>query len=160
MLFRETIFIRSGIIPSVHKSKTGYYFVISTNRYDHILIDEFQDISNQRLELIKCFVNEKTNTKLFCVGDDWQSIYKFSGSELSFFVDFERFFEQPAVTNLKINYRSIKSIVDVSTKLINNNANQRLKEINARDKKERKIVYVKIPVLLVTVNIIRSRIII
>lgn len=41
------------------------------DRYDHILIDEFQDISHQSLELIKCFVNEKSKTKLFCVGDDW-----------------------------------------------------------------------------------------
>jgi len=41
------------------------------NRYDHVLVDEFQDISHQRMELIRCFVNENSNTKLFCVGDDW-----------------------------------------------------------------------------------------
>ncbi|GAH92321.1 unnamed protein product, partial [marine sediment metagenome] len=61
------------------------------NAYDHILVDEFQDISYQRLQLIKGFVNEKSRTKLFCVGDDWQSIYQFTGSDVRFFTNFEEF---------------------------------------------------------------------
>jgi DNA helicase IV len=103
------------------------------NRYDHILVDEFQDTSNQRLELIKCFVNDHTMTKLFCVGDDWQSINRFSGSEVAFFVDFERYFAQPAINYLQTNYRSVKSIVDVSTKLISFNKQQRAKRVQANN---------------------------
>lgn len=83
-------------------------------RYEHILIDEFQDISHQRLTLIQCLVNERTTTKLFCVGDDWQSIYQFAGSEVALFVDFEASFAQPAVNVLSTNYRSAPKIVEAS----------------------------------------------
>ncbi|MBU4406845.1 MAG: UvrD-helicase domain-containing protein, partial [Candidatus Altiarchaeota archaeon] len=59
------------------------------NRYDHVLVDEFQDVSNQKVELIKALVGDDSDTKLFCVGDDWQSIYAFAGSEVRFFIEFE-----------------------------------------------------------------------
>ncbi|MHA2127603.1 MAG: UvrD-helicase domain-containing protein, partial [Promethearchaeota archaeon] len=81
------------------------------NRYDHVLVDEFQDISYQRLELIKCFVNNKSNAKLFCVGDDWQSIYQFTGSDVRFFVNFKDYFPNPEITYLNNNYRSSQTIV-------------------------------------------------
>jgi DNA helicase-4 len=100
-------------------------------RYEHILIDEFQDISHQRLTLIKCLVNENTTTKLFCVGDDWQSIYQFAGSDVSFFVDFEASFTQPAVNFLSTNYRSASNIVEASAHLIAFNRYQREKQVRA-----------------------------
>jgi len=98
------------------------------NKYDHVLVDEFQDISYQRLELIKCFVNENSNTKLFCVGDDWQSIYQFTGSDVRFFVNFKEYFPNPEITYLNSNYRSSKTIVGMSNDLIANNKNQISKE--------------------------------
>ncbi len=98
------------------------------SRYDHVLVDEFQDISYQRLELIKCFVNDKSNTKLFCVGDDWQSIYQFTGSDVRFFVNFKDYFPNPEITYLSNNYRSSKTIVGISNKLIANNKKQIIKE--------------------------------
>lgn len=94
------------------------------NKYDHILIDEFQDISYQRMKLIQRFVNKNSNTKLFCVGDDWQSIYQFTGSDVRFFVDFKEYFPNPEITILKKNYRSSKKIVDMSNDLIANNKKQ------------------------------------
>ena len=94
------------------------------NRYDHILIDEFQDISYQRMKLIQRFVNEKSKTKLFCVGDDWQSIYQFTGSDVRFFINFQENFPHPEITILKRNYRSSKEIVDMSNDLISNNKKQ------------------------------------
>ena len=94
------------------------------NMYDHILVDEFQDISYQRLQLIKGFVNENSNTKLFCVGDDWQSIYQFTGSDVRFFTNFDEFFDNPEITYLKTNYRSSVRIVDMSNELISHNKEQ------------------------------------
>ena len=94
------------------------------NRYDYILIDEFQDISYQRLKLIRNFVNKKSNTKLFCVGDDWQSIYQFTGSDVRFFIDFKEYFPNPEISVLKRNYRSSKEIVELSNDLISNNKKQ------------------------------------
>jgi DNA helicase IV len=91
------------------------------NKYDHILIDEYQDISTQRYEMIKELMNKNSNCKLFCVGDDWQSIMGFAGSNLDFFINFNKYFPHPARTDLIKNYRSIKSIVDVGACIIKNN---------------------------------------
>lgn len=99
------------------------------NKYDYILIDEYQDISYQRNKLIECFVNKDSHTKLFCVGDDWQSIYHFSGSELNFFINFEKYYPHAQILYLKRNYRSPRKIVEISTQLIKNNKTQRSKEI-------------------------------
>ncbi|MDP1694667.1 MAG: UvrD-helicase domain-containing protein [Candidatus Woesearchaeota archaeon] len=75
--------------------------------YDHILIDEYQDISRQRYDLIKGLMNKNINSKLFCVGDDWQSIMGFAGSNLDFFINFDKYFDHHTRTDLTINYRSI-----------------------------------------------------
>jgi DNA helicase IV len=91
------------------------------NTYDHILIDEYQDISTQRYELIKAIMNKNQSCKLFCVGDDWQSIMGFAGSNLDFFINFEKYFPHPARTDLTKNYRSIKSIVDAGAFIIKKN---------------------------------------
>jgi ssDNA-binding Zn-finger/Zn-ribbon topoisomerase 1 len=101
------------------------------NKYEHVLVDEFQDISYQRLELIKCFVNENSNTKLFCVGDDWQSIYQFTGSDVRFFVNFKDYFPNPEITYLNSNYRSSQTIVGMSNELIANNKKQIMKETHS-----------------------------
>ncbi|MFW9873097.1 MAG: UvrD-helicase domain-containing protein [Candidatus Thorarchaeota archaeon] len=102
------------------KSKADKY----SQRYDHVLIDEFQDISYQRLELVKSFINQQNSTKLFCVGDDWQSIYQFTGSDVRFFVNFAEYFPSPEMNFLNQNYRSSDKIVDMSNHLISNNKKQ------------------------------------
>ena len=102
-----------------------------SNRYDHVLVDEFQDISYQRLELIRSFVNKNSNTKLFCVGDDWQSIYQFTGSDVRFFVNFKDYFPNPEITYLNSNYRSSQTIVGMSNELISNNKKRIKKEAHS-----------------------------
>ncbi|MBD3213515.1 MAG: AAA family ATPase [Candidatus Lokiarchaeota archaeon] len=102
-----------------------------SDRYSHVLVDEFQDISNQRMELINGFVNDHSNTKLFCVGDDWQSIYQFTGSDVSFFIDFEQYFPHPETTHLTWNYRSIPNIVEMANSLISHNKYQVKKVIKS-----------------------------
>lgn len=114
------------------------------DRYEHILIDEFQDISKQRMELIKCFVNTNSNTKLFCVGDDWQSIYRFTGSEVEYFVDFNKYFPNPAISFLKTNYRCSKTTIDASNKLISNNKHQIKKQVIANSTQQKKILLYEI----------------
>ncbi|MCK4477682.1 UvrD-helicase domain-containing protein [Candidatus Bathyarchaeota archaeon] len=94
---------------------------LRANLYDHILIDEYQDISAQRYKLIKKLMERNPDCKLFCVGDDWQSIMGFAGSNLNFFVNFDQYFANPAITKISTNYRSIKTIVDAGAALIKNN---------------------------------------
>jgi len=112
--------------------------------FDHILIDEYQDISAQRYELIKELMKKNEGCKLFCVGDDWQSIMGFSGSNLDFFVNFHEYFDHPARTDLSINYRSCKSIVDTGAEIIvYNKGSQIEKDTFSKNKDERPIrVYI------------------
>ena len=112
------------------------------NKYDHILIDEYQDISTQRYELIKELMSKNPKCKLFCVGDDWQSIMGFAGSNLDFFINFDKYFLHPARTDLTKNYRSIKSIVDAGACIIKNNKNQiNKKTISNNDKSKPILVF-------------------
>ena len=108
--------------------------------YDHILIDEYQDISTQRYELIRELMNKNPNCKLFCVGDDWQSIMGFAGSNLNFFVNFDEYFNHPAKTNLTKNYRSISSIVDAGRCIMKNNVGQIKKETVSYSEEKRPLV--------------------
>ncbi len=105
--------------------------------YDHILIDEYQDISAQRYLLIEKLLERNPKCRLFCVGDDWQSIMGFAGSNLSFFVNFDRYFTNPIITKLSTNYRSIKSIVDAGADLIKNNG---LNQIQKSTRSNRDII--------------------
>ncbi len=56
--------------------------------YQHIIIDEYQDISYSRFNLIK-EIRELSGARFICVGDDWQSICRFAGSDISLFSNFE-----------------------------------------------------------------------
>ena len=122
------------------KENEGLY----KNSFDHILIDEYQDISAQRYELISELMRKNEGCKLFCVGDDWQSIMGFSGSDLDFFVNFHEYFDHPARTDLSINYRSCKSIVDTGAEIISYNKGSQIeKNTFAKDTDEKPIrIYV------------------
>lgn len=112
------------------------------NFYDHILIDEYQDMSAQRLKLLKELLERNPGCKLFGVGDDWQSIMAFSGSNLDFFVNFNHYFEHPAISTICTNYRSIRTIVDAGADLIRNNGNRQIQKSAFSSHKEVKPILV------------------
>ncbi len=108
------------------------------NKYEYILVDEFQDVNNLQVELIKLLLTEKN--QLFCVGDDWQSIYGFRGSNVSYIVEFENHFTNARTIKLNLNYRSTQNIVGASNEVIKNNKFKVDKEVQASKKSEHKIV--------------------
>ncbi|MCP2029140.1 superfamily I DNA/RNA helicase [Flavobacterium sp. HSC-32F16] len=107
-------------------------------KYDYILVDEFQDVNNLQVELIKLLLTD--NTQLFCVGDDWQSIYGFRGSNVSYIVDFENHFINGKTIKLNLNYRSTQNIVGASNEVIKHNKFKVDKDVQASKKSEHKIV--------------------
>jgi DNA helicase-4 len=115
---------------------------LRTDAYDHILIDEYQDISEQRYKLIKKLMERNPKCKLFCVGDDWQSIMGFSGSNLHFFVNFDQYFPNSAKTKISTNYRSDKTIVDAGAELIKNNTSCQIQKPTTSNRKEEKPIRV------------------
>lgn len=107
------------------------------NKVNYILVDEFQDVNNLQVELIKRLITEDTN--LFCVGDDWQSIYGFRGSEVDYIINFHKHFDNAKIIKLDINYRSNDTIVKASSYLIEHNKNIVQKKIKAFNNKGSKI---------------------
>jgi DNA helicase IV len=107
------------------------------DRYKYILVDEFQDVNSLQVKLLDLLLTAET--QLFCVGDDWQSIYGFRGSEVDYIVNFEKHFEQSQVIKLDVNYRSTQTIVGASTEVIRKNKFQIDKEIRAHKQTPSKI---------------------
>jgi len=107
-------------------------------RYRYILVDEFQDVNNLQVELIRLLLTD--TTQLFCVGDDWQSIYGFRGSNVSYIIEFEKQFPGAFVIKLGLNYRSTQHIVGASNEVIRHNKYKVEKEIHASRRSEHKVV--------------------
>jgi superfamily I DNA/RNA helicase len=108
------------------------------SKYEYILVDEFQDVNNLQVELIKQLLTDKT--QLFCVGDDWQSIYGFRGSNVEYILNFENHFPNSQVVKLNLNYRSTQNIVGASNEVIKHNKFKVEKEILSSKMSEHKIV--------------------
>jgi DNA helicase-4 len=97
-----------------------------SNKYDYILIDEYQDMNLQRYKLTKLLFKRNPEAKLFAVGDDWQSIMAFSGSNLRYFTNFDTYFPNPTISHISTNYRSCTTIVQCGAHLINNNGTSQI----------------------------------
>lgn len=98
-------------------------------RYDYILVDEFQDISLDRYRLLQSLRKDSPRTKLFCVGDDWQSIFRFSGSDMALFTRFEDYFGCTVQSKIETTYRFGEPLVSISSNFILANPNQKKKVI-------------------------------
>ena len=88
-------------------------------KFEHILIDEYQDTNLIQYNIIRLLVNEKRN--ICVVGDDWQSIYSWRGADFTNILHFERDFPGAKVIKLEQNYRSTGNILKASQKIINEN---------------------------------------
>ncbi len=88
-------------------------------RFNHILIDEYQDTNAIQYQLIKALVNDKRN--ICVVGDDWQSIYSWRGADFTNILNFEKDFPGSKVIKLEQNYRSTGNILKASQKIIEQN---------------------------------------
>lgn len=98
------------------------------HKYKYVIVDEFQDISNSRFLLLKSIV-DSTDAKLFCVGDDWQSIYRFAGSDISLFTQFEKYFGYTKILKIEKTYRNSQELIDVASDFISRNPFQLNKEL-------------------------------
>jgi len=101
--------------------------------WKYVLVDEFQDISQDRKRLIESILSQDEYTKLFAVGDDWQSIYRFSGADIDIMTSFEKHFGSTAVNNLTQTFRSYQGLVNVASQFIQENESQLKKNVVALD---------------------------
>ena len=102
------------------------------NPYKYVIIDEYQDISKSRFKLIDS-LRQSNDFKLFCVGDDWQSIYRFSGSDIGYILDFEKYWGPSEISKIETTYRFSQSLIDISSNFIMKNPKQIYKQIKSQD---------------------------
>ncbi len=98
--------------------------------WKYILVDEFQDISEPRAKLVKAIKSSVKGCSLFCVGDDWQAIYRFTGSDVAFTSNFKSHFGAGKFTVLDKTFRFNNSICDIASMFVQRNTSQSRKNIS------------------------------
>ncbi|MBE5851853.1 MAG: ATP-dependent DNA helicase PcrA [Lachnospiraceae bacterium] len=97
------------------------------NRFQYIMVDEYQDTNTAQFELIRLLAAHNHN--LCVVGDDDQSIYKFRGANIHNILDFEKVYQEAKVIKLEQNYRSTQTILDAANAVISNNVDRKEKSL-------------------------------
>jgi len=110
-------------------------------KYKYIIIDEFQDTSLIRLNLIKeIYIN--TKSKIIVVGDDWQSIYRFNGCDLNIFLNFSKEFPDVYKINLSNTYRNSQELISIASNFIQKNPLQIKKKLFSAKSNSSPIIFV------------------
>lgn len=91
--------------------------------YKYIIIDEYQDTGIDRYKLVHAII-ENTGAHLMCVGDDWQSIYRFTGSDISLFSSFEGFWGPTKMLKIENTYRNSQELIDIAGDFVMKNKSQ------------------------------------
>ncbi len=107
-------------------------------KYQYILIDEYQDTSNIRFSLVQA-IKEKTEAKLMVVGDDFQSIYRFSGCRIELFTNFSNYFKEARTLKLENTYRNSQELIDIAGSFILKNKKQLRKNLKSKKRLENPI---------------------
>ncbi len=98
-----------------------------SGRYDHVLVDEYQDTNHVQYMLVRLLSEQHRN--LCVVGDDDQSIYRFRGADRRNILDFSRHFPDARTVKLEQNYRSTKRILRVANAVVGNNLDREPKQL-------------------------------
>lgn len=99
-------------------------------KYKYIIVDEYQDTSYVRYLLLKEIIN-KTGAKIICVGDDYQSIYRFNGCDLNIFLNFKKYFGYAKILKISNTYRNSQELINVAGSFIMKNKNQLYKKLKS-----------------------------
>ncbi|MBE9029223.1 UvrD-helicase domain-containing protein [filamentous cyanobacterium LEGE 11480] len=105
--------VESGNTKFSRKSGSG-----DLRKIRYIMIDEYQDFSELFHKLIAAIQHHNHKVQFFCVGDDWQAINGFAGSDLRFYQNFDHYFSSSKKLHISTNYRSAKSIVQAGNSLM------------------------------------------
>jgi DNA helicase-4 len=124
---RKEIDFADMIAKAIEHVEAGRFY----SPYAHILVDEFQDISEARARLLTALKNQRSESVLFAVGDDWQSIYRFTGSDIGLTKQFEKSFGASAVTALDMTFRFNNMIGAVSSRFVLKNPEQIKKTLSS-----------------------------
>jgi len=102
------------------------------NPYKCVIVDEYQDISKARFSLLNS-MRKSNNYDLFCVGDDWQSIYRFAGSDIGYILNFEKYWGPTEISKIETTYRFTQKLIEISGNFIMQNPVQIKKSIKGKN---------------------------
>ncbi len=111
----DNILLKARDLLRDHSEVREFY----QNYFSYILVDEYQDTNNLQDELTTLLLGSHRN--LFCVGDDWQAVYGFRGSNVNHFLGFGEKYRDSKIFRLEENYRSADEIVQAANDLIDHN---------------------------------------
>ena len=103
-------------------------------KYKYIVIDEYQDTSRVRCELVQKIKEKNKDCKVMVVGDDWQSIYRFAGNDLDLFIHFDKYLGSGVTLRIENTYRNSQELVDIASKFVMENDNQIKKNLHSNKK--------------------------
>ena len=115
------------IIRATEHVESGRYL----SPFGYILVDEFQDISPGRARLLKALLHQSPTAQLFAVGDDWQAIYRFAGSDIAIMREFRERFGASERIDLATTFRCADRITAVATKFVLRNPAQIRKDVSS-----------------------------
>ena len=98
--------------------------------YKYIIVDEYQDTSFTRYNLLRN-ICDNIGAKIMVVGDDWQSIYSFSGCDVNIFTKFDNFFDVCETRYIEKTYRNSQQLIDASSNFVMKNPDQTRKELKS-----------------------------
>jgi len=127
---RDEIDFNDMIIRAADHVEAGRY----VSPYRYILVDEFQDISPARARLLKALLGQRRDHQLFAVGDDWQSIYRFAGSDISIMREFAANFGVMERSDLEQSFRLSDRVANSATRFILENPAQLKKQVTTHRK--------------------------
>ena len=111
--------------------------IVDEHRYHHgyryVIVDEYQDISASRFRLLHSMRQDR-DYKLYCVGDDWQSIYRFNGSNVAYILDFEKYWGPSAICKIETTYRFSGDLLRLSSEFVCRNKRQIRKKLVGKGK--------------------------
>lgn len=97
-------------------------------KYKYLIIDEYQDVSFEKYSIAQTIVN-KNHAKIIAVGDDWQTIYSFNGSRISYIYNFQKFFPGSKIFNISRTYRNSQELINYTGSFIMKNDDQIKKQL-------------------------------
>ena len=98
--------------------------------YDYIFVDEYQDISLQRFDLCEK-LSKASEAKIIAVGDDWQSIFRFSGAQIDLFTKFEEKMGYANILKITRTYRNSQELIDIAGGFVMKNQKQIKKDLKS-----------------------------
>ena len=113
------------LIYASNKVKNSY-----ESNIKYIIIDEYQDTSFIRFNLIKNII-DKTNAKLLVVGDDFQSIYRFTGCDINLFLNFDKYFNNAHMLKIENTYRNSSELINIAGSFVMKNKSQIKKNLKS-----------------------------